>query len=78
MKDLLEFLVKSIVAKPESVSVSEEESEGMTRYLISTDKEDVGKVIGKSGQTIKAIRQLLRLRAIKENKFVDVTLAEQT
>lgn len=77
MKELLEFLVKSIVSKPEEVKITEEEIDSSLQLTVATDPEDVGKVIGKNGQTIKAIRQIVRMAAMKQNKFVNVTLANE-
>ena len=59
MKDFLEFLVKHLVDHPESVSVKEVKGENVTVYELRVDKSDMGKVIGKRGQTAQAIRMLL-------------------
>ncbi len=77
MKELLEFLVKSIVSKPDDVLITEEEIESSLEFTIAADPEDIGKVIGKNGQTIKAIRQIVRMAAMKQNKFVNVVLASE-
>lgn len=67
MKHLLEYIILSITSKPESVSVGEQNEDGTIVLKLKVDDEDFGTVIGKGGRTIKAIRDLLRLKALKEN-----------
>jgi predicted RNA-binding protein YlqC (UPF0109 family) len=59
-KQLLEHVIKAIVNKPEQVRIQiGSESNGKQALIISVDEHDLGKVIGKNGQTIKAIRALI-------------------
>lgn len=74
MKDLLDYLVKSLVTNPEQVVVKEDLKEGMANYSLSVATEDMGMVIGKAGQTIKAIRKLLIARALAENNTIKVNV----
>jgi len=67
MKQLLEYIILGITSKPESVSINEENENGTLVLKLKVADEDFGSVIGKSGRTIKAIRDLLRLKAQKEN-----------
>lgn len=76
MKQLLEFLVKSIVEKPQKVKIKEDEKEGFWEYSIKVDPEDMKIVIGKNGQTIRAIRTLAKTRAIKQKKRINIRLEE--
>lgn len=76
MKQLLEFLVKSIVEKPKKVEINENKQEGFTEYSIKVDSEDIKIVIGKNGQTIRAIRTLAKTKAIKQGKRINVKLEE--
>ena len=76
MKDLLEFIVNSLVTKPEGVSIDEQTDEGNVNLNLTVDPSDMGLIIGKNGQTIRAIRKLLTVRAIAENVRVNLTLAE--
>ncbi len=65
MKELVEYIAKSIVDTPDEVKVEEETSdEGLTLKLQVAD-EDKGRVIGKQGRIAEAIRTLLRVKAAK-------------
>jgi hypothetical protein len=76
MKSLLEYLVKALVDQPQDVEVREIVGEKTTVYELRMAKEDMGKVIGKEGRTIKAIRIILSAAAAKENKKVILELLE--
>lgn len=76
MKDLLNFIVTSLVTKPESVSIDEQSQNGDVSLNLTVDPEDMGLIIGKNGQTIRAIRKLLTVRAIAENVRVNLQLTE--
>lgn len=67
MKMLVEILAKCIVDKPEAVAVSGVEGENSTVLELRVAKEDIGKVIGKSGRTITAMRTILN--ATRAQKF---------
>jgi hypothetical protein len=76
MKETLSFIVKSIVDHPDSVSVEETEENGITILTVSVAKDDMGKVIGKEGKVIRSIRNIMKVKAMKHNKRITVTLAE--
>ena len=76
MKDLLSFIVTSLVTKPESVTIDEQRQDGDIRLNLTVDPSDMGIIIGKNGQTIRAIRKLLTVRAIAENVRVNLQLVE--
>ncbi len=78
MKELLEYIVKSLASNPEAVQVTEENTEGNINLKLKVDPKDMGMIIGKSGQTIKAIRRLLTARCMAEypNSKVYVNLEE--
>ena len=66
MKELIEYIAKSIVNLPEEVVVTEETvDEGLTFKLQVAD-EDKGRVIGKQGRVAQAIRTLIRIKAAKQ------------
>lgn len=76
MKDLLDYIVKSLVSKPEAVSINEEKNNGGVILTLTVDPSDMGLIIGKSGQTIRAIRKVLTVRAIAENVRINLQLNE--
>lgn len=82
MIELLNFLTKSIVSNPEAVVIEEQDSttfdgHNSKVYIISVDESDTGVVIGKGGQTIKAIRNLVKVKAVNLGIYVDVRLKEE-
>lgn len=76
MKDTLLFLLQSIVDHPDDITVDESVSEDKTILTIRAHSEDMGKIIGKSGRIIRALRDLVKLMAAKQGVYVDVVLAE--
>lgn len=76
MKKTLEYIISSIVTDPESVVVEETEDNGMVEFLVHVPKEDIGKVIGKNGKVIRAIRNVLKIPAIKQQKKIHISLQE--
>ncbi len=72
MKKLLEFLISSIVQNPKDVSVIEESNERSVILTAHVNPEDIKIVIGREGRTIKALRDLVKVKAIKEKKRVDL------
>lgn len=78
MKDLLNFIVTNLVTKPDAVSIDEQSDNGNVNLNLTVDPQDMGIIIGKSGQTIRAIRKLLTVRAIAENVRVNLQLNEPT
>ena len=76
MKDTLQYLAAQLVDHPEEVTVEESGEEDRTILTLHVHPEDMGKIIGKSGRIIKALRDLIKLIAAKHNAYVDVVLAE--
>ena len=68
MKELLLFISKSLVDRPESVDVVEVEGEKTTVLELRVAPEDLGKIIGKQGRTARAIRTILNAAATKMKK----------
>ena len=67
MKELVEYIAKSLVNNPEEVKVTEETEEGRVILRLEVAPEDKGKVIGRQGRVAQAIRALLRVAAVKED-----------
>ncbi len=76
MKDTLLYMVQFLVDHPEDVTIEERMEGDATILIIHTHPEDIGKVIGKSGRIIRALRDLMKVIAAKANTFVDVEIAE--
>lgn len=76
MKDTLLFILSQIVEHPEDVQIDEATENDRTVYTIHANPEDMGKIIGKSGRIIRAIRDLIKLMAAKNGSYVDVVIAE--
>lgn len=74
MNDLLTTILKNITTKPDAVSVVMAPEGDVELYTISVDPEDVGRVIGKSGKVIRAIRSLCHVAAVHAQKKVRVHL----
>jgi uncharacterized protein len=66
MKDLVEYIAKSIVNQPDSVKVTEETDEQGIILKLSVADEDKGRVIGKQGRIAEAMRTLIRVKAAKK------------
>jgi len=77
MKQLLSYILEHLVQDYTKVDVHEEESDGYVQFRATVPKDQMGKVIGKGGKMIKAIRTLLKVKAAKENKGVNIELVEQ-
>lgn len=71
-------MVQFLVDHPEEVSIEERMEGDAAILIIHTHPEDIGKVIGKSGRIIRALRDLMKVIAAKANTFVDVEIAENT
>lgn len=76
MKNLLEFLLIHLVNHPEDVRVEESEDDRGFVYTLYVNPEDIGRVIGKGGSIIQAIRSIAKIRAVKEGIHAYIKLAE--
>jgi hypothetical protein len=74
MKELVEYIAKSIVTMPDAVVVSEETNSDGTILKLQVAPEDRGRVIGKQGRVAQAMRTLLRIAAIREGVRVQLEI----
>ncbi len=74
MEELVLYIVKGLVSKPDNVKIESKNEDGMLLLQLSVAQDDMGIVIGKSGQTIRAIRKLLIARVMAENNDLRVNL----
>jgi uncharacterized protein len=76
MQTFLDFVVKGLVNHPEAVTVTEVPKDGMTIYEVRMHPDDVGKVIGRQGITINAIRSLLLAGSAKKGMRCTMEIVE--
>ena len=76
MKELVAYIVKSLVDHPDQVEVAEVQGPALTILELSVAADDMGRVIGKSGRIINSIRTLLQVPATKQGKKVSLELLE--
>jgi predicted RNA-binding protein YlqC (UPF0109 family) len=76
MQEFLEYVVKGLVQRPEAVTVTPVERAGATVYELRMDSADVGKIIGRQGVTINAIRSLLQAGSAKKGLRCSVEIVE--
>lgn len=77
MKSLLEFILLRMVEHPEDLEINEVEEMGLTVFKLKLHPDDIGRVIGRGGNVIKAIRKLAQVRAVKDHLRVRVVLQEE-
>jgi len=78
MKKALEYIVTQIVDNPEKVEIGELEDQEMINFTITVASSDMGRIIGKNGKVIRAIRNVVKISAIKQNKKINIALIENT
>jgi predicted RNA-binding protein YlqC (UPF0109 family) len=76
LKELIEYIARSLVDHPEEVQVTQRNSGGRVNLELQVAKEDMGRVIGKGGKVANAIRILLRVAASAEGKSVNLDVIE--
>ncbi|PLX69200.1 MAG: RNA-binding protein [Denitrovibrio sp.] len=76
MKELVEFIVRSLVDNQDAVSLKEVEGEKASILELRVDQSDLGKVIGKQGRTAKSIRTILNASGVKSGKKVVLEILE--
>jgi predicted RNA-binding protein YlqC (UPF0109 family) len=77
VNDLVEFLARALVDDPDAVSVeSFEEDDGTVVYEVTVAEDDVGKVIGRSGRTVNALRAVVRAASVRDGRRVLVDIVD--
>ena len=76
MKELIEYIARSLVDHPDQVQVEQKMAGGKANLELHVAKEDMGRVIGKSGKVANAIRILLRVSAASEGKQANLDVIE--
>ena len=74
--ELITYIAKALVDKPDEVEVEEFDEDGTTVYELTVAEDDLGKVIGKQGRTARAIRQLLQAASSKSHKRAVLEILE--
>lgn len=74
--DLVEFIAKSLVDRPDEVEIKEVEGKRSLVLEVKVHPDDMGKIIGKQGRIAKAIRTVVSAAAIKEDKRVTVEIIQ--
>jgi hypothetical protein len=77
MKELVQYLAKSLASHPDAVVVSETEGDDGTTLELKVAKEDLGRIIGKQGRTAKAIRALVSAAASQSHRKVVLEIVEE-
>jgi predicted RNA-binding protein YlqC (UPF0109 family) len=76
MKEFIEYLIKSIVKDPEAVIIKEEKEGDSTVYTIVAAKDDIGGIIGKKGRVINSIRNVAKIKAIRDNVHIRIEIED--
>ena len=77
MKDLIDYVAKAVVDNPDQVNVTQIDGESTVVFELRVNRQDVGKIIGKQGRTINAIRTLLNATAAKAGLRAMLEIVEE-
>jgi predicted RNA-binding protein YlqC (UPF0109 family) len=77
MKELVQYLAKSLVNNPDAVEVKETEGDTTSVVELKVAKEDLGRIIGKQGRTAKSIRTIVNAAASRTNRKVILEIVEE-
>jgi len=76
IKEIVEYLVKLIVDKPEEIEIAEKQGEQVIMFEVRANKQDFGKILGKQGKNIQAIRTLINAVSAKAGKRTIIEIVE--
>lgn len=74
MKQALEYMLDNIIEG--EYALAEEDRDGFIVYTIQAPEDQIGRIIGKNGKTIHALKNILKIKAVKDNVKVDLEIAE--
>lgn len=77
MREVLEYVARSLVDEPDAVEVTEVEGDGSVLLQLRVAPDDMGKVIGKRGRTVKAIRSVVRAAGSRQGISTMVEIVEE-
>ena len=77
MKELVQYLARSLVNNPDAVEVKETEGDTTSVVELKVAKEDLGRIIGKQGRTAKSIRTIVNAAASRTNRKVVLEIVEE-
>lgn len=76
LTDHLELMIAALVDEPDEVEVDEDELDGTTVLQVRVADDDLGKVIGRQGRTVRALRNLLEVRGSEDDEYYDLEIVE--
>ncbi|MDP2632171.1 MAG: KH domain-containing protein [Candidatus Curtissbacteria bacterium] len=76
MEDLIKLLIEPLVSDINKVRIEKQENEQAVTFNVFVPKDEIAKVIGKEGKMVKSIKNLVKIRAIKENVFAHLEVQE--
>lgn len=76
MEDLILLLIEPLVSDIKKVKIEKVAEGDGTKFVVLIPKEEIAKVIGREGKMIKSIKNLVKIRAIKENQYVNIDVQE--
>lgn len=77
MQDILQFILKNITTVPEDIKIEVVDEEGTSNYIVTVSPVDVGRIIGKEGKVIKAIRTIMRVIAIQRGVHIRISVVSE-
>lgn len=75
-KKVIEILIKRLVSEPDQVEINESQGERSLVFKARVAKKDMGKIIGKKGKTVEAIKTIINAFGVKQNKYYKFHLIE--